>query len=85
MSSDGPAVLNPLHLSIVVPVYNEAAMLLAMAEELAPQFDDFAGRGRWQFVLVDNGSTDGSAAIGAEIVRLVPVSVLVELDRPDYG
>jgi len=39
MSSDGPAVLNPLHLSIVVPVYNEAAMLLAMAEQMAPHFD----------------------------------------------
>ena len=31
MSSNGPVVLNPLHLSIVVPVYNEAAMLLTMA------------------------------------------------------
>ena len=85
MSSDSPAVLNPLHLSVVVPVYNEAAMLLAMAEQLAPHFDDFAGRGRWQFVLVDNGSTDSSAAICAEIVRRWPGSVLVELDRPNYG
>jgi glycosyltransferase involved in cell wall biosynthesis len=85
MSSDSPAVLNPLHLSIVVPVYNEAAVLLAMAEQLAPHLDDFAGRGRWQFVLVDNGSTDGSSAICAEIVRRWPGSVLVELDRPNYG
>src|ERR1700733_4427557 len=68
-----------------MPVYNEADMLLATAEELAPHLDDFAGRGRWQFVLVDNGSTDGSAAIYAEIVRRWPGSVLVELDRPNYG
>jgi glycosyltransferase involved in cell wall biosynthesis len=85
MSTDSPAVLSPLHLSVIVPVYNEAPMLLDMAERLAPNLDDFAGRGRWQFVLVDNGSTDGSAAICAEIVRRWPGSVLVELDRPNYG
>src|ERR1700727_2355710 len=85
MNSDGPTVPNPLHLSIVMPVYNEADMLLATAEELAPHLDDFAGRGRWQFVLVDNGSTDGSAAICSEIVRRWPGSVLVGLDRPNYG
>jgi glycosyltransferase involved in cell wall biosynthesis len=85
MSAESPAVHNSLHLSIVVPVYNEAAILLDTAEQLAPHFDDFAGRERWQFVLVDNGSTDGSTAICAEIVRRWPGSVLVELDRPDYG
>jgi hypothetical protein len=83
MSADSPPV--KMHLSIVVPVYNEAAILLDTAEQLAPNFDDFAGSGRWQFVLVDNGSTDGSTAICAEIVRRWPGSVLVELDRPDYG
>lgn len=85
MSAKNPAVHNALHLSIVVPIYNEASMLLAMAEQLAPQFDDFAGEGRWQFVLVDNGSTDSSRAICAEIVRRWPNSILVKLDRPNYG
>jgi hypothetical protein len=85
MSADNPAVHNALHLSIVVPIYNEASMLLAMAEQLAPQFDDIAGEDRWQFVLVDNGSTDSSPAICAEIVRRWPNSVLIRLDRPNYG
>ena len=85
MSSDNPVAHNSLHVSVVVPIYNEASLLIDMAEQLAPHLDDFAGRGRWQFVLVDNGSTDGSAAVCGEIVRRWPGSVLVELDKPDYG
>jgi hypothetical protein len=85
MSTDGQAVPSALQLSIVVPVYNEAPILLDMAEQLAVHCDEIAGRGRWQFVLVDNGSTDGSAAVCAEIARRWPGSVLIELYRPDYG
>lgn len=85
MSADGSVAHNPLHLSIVVPVYNEEGLLLAMADQLGPHLDDFAGRGRWQFVLVDNGSTDASAVVCSEIVRHWPGSVVVQLDRPDYG
>jgi glycosyltransferase involved in cell wall biosynthesis len=85
MSTDSPTAHSALHLSMVVPVYNEAPLLIDMAEQLAPHLDDIAGRGRWQFVLVDNGSTDGSAAVCGEIVRRWPGSVLVELAKPDYG
>ena len=45
-------------LSVVVPVYNEGDILMNMAEQLAPHLDDIAGKGHWQFVLVDNGSRD---------------------------
>jgi hypothetical protein len=76
---------NPLHLSVVIPVFNEEPMLLPMAEQLAPHLDDFAGQGRWQFVLVDNGSTDHSAEICDAIGRRWPASVTVRLDQPNYG
>lgn len=85
MSADSQPSHAPLQLSVVVPIYNEQKMLLGMAEQLAPHLDDLAGRGRWQFVLVDNGSADGSAEVCRDIVRRWPRSVLIELDQPNYG
>ena len=72
-------------LSVVVPVYNEQDILMGMAEQLAPHLDAIAGKGRWQFVLVDNGSRDRSSEICAEIVRRWSGSVMIRLERPDYG
>jgi glycosyltransferase involved in cell wall biosynthesis len=74
-----------IHLSVVVPVYNEQSILMDMAEKLAPHLDGIAGSGRWQFVLVDNGSTDRSPDLCDDIVRRWPGSAKVQLDRPDYG
>ena len=75
----------PIDLSVVVPVFNEQTDLDAMAQQLAPKLDQIAGRGRWQFVLVDNGSTDASPAICEEIVNRYPGSKLIQLAQPDYG
>jgi glycosyltransferase involved in cell wall biosynthesis len=85
MSAEGPVVHNLLHLSVIVPIFNEEGLLLSMADQLGSHLDDFVGRGRWQFVLVDNGSTDASAVICSEIVRRWPGSIAVELERPNYG
>jgi hypothetical protein len=74
-----------VHLSVIVPVYNEDALLMGMAEQLAPHLDDIAGPGQWQFVLVDNGSRDRSHEICDRIVALWPRSIKVQLTKPDYG
>lgn len=55
-----------VHLSVVVPICNEEDELRCMAEGLAPQLDEIAGPGRWQFVLVDNGSTDAYDPVNEE-------------------
>ncbi len=73
------------HLSVVVPVFNEQGDLAEMARQMAPNLDEIAGHGRWQFVLVDNGSTDASPAICAEIVGRFPGSRMIRLGRPDFG
>ena len=70
---------------MVVPVYNEENHLDEMAYKLAPHLDQIAGRGRWQFLFVDNGSTDSSPAICERIVSTFPGSRLLRLERPDYG
>ena len=78
-------VRNSVRASVIVPIYNEEALLLAMAEQLGPQLDELIGCGRWQFVLVDNGSRDNSYEICSEIVRLWPSTVVVRLPVPNYG
>ena len=72
-------------LSVVVPIFNEEDVLMDMAEKISPHLDAIAGRGRWQFVLVDNGSTDNSPALCDAIVARWPGSVAIRLPRPDYG
>ena len=74
-----------VHLSVVVPVYNEESILAEMMAQLAPHLDEIAGAARWQFVLVDNGSTDRSSAICDGIVARWPSSVKVQLRHPNYG
>lgn len=74
-----------LLLSIIVPVYNEDQDLMGMAEQVALALNAIAGAYRWQFVLVDNGSTDNSRAVCDAITVRWPSSVVIKLPRPDYG
>jgi glycosyltransferase involved in cell wall biosynthesis len=68
-------------LSVVVPVYNEAAALPAVLEELVPYC---RARG-WQLILVDDGSTDGTAALLEDCVFLPGVTVLRHKINRGYG
>jgi glycosyltransferase involved in cell wall biosynthesis len=74
-----------LGLSVIVPVFNEENHIWPMAEALGRDLDHLIGPSHWQFVLVDNGSRDGSAEEIARIVAAWPTSRAVKLDRPNYG
>jgi glycosyltransferase involved in cell wall biosynthesis len=74
-----------LSLSVVVPVYNEADHLSPMAESLGQTLDRVVGRARWQYVLVNNGSVDGSSKVLDAITASWPASRVLTLDRPNYG
>jgi glycosyltransferase involved in cell wall biosynthesis len=50
----------PTRLSVVIPIYNEAATLEQLVESVRQALDGFAAA---EIVLVDDGSTDGSAQI----------------------
>lgn len=77
--------MSAVGLSVIVPAYNEASDLAEMAEKLAAHLDAVVGVGAWQFVIVDNGSVDGTADHARRIVERWPTSKLVLLPRPDYG
>jgi glycosyltransferase involved in cell wall biosynthesis len=74
-----------IELSVIVPIYDEALDLPSMATALSVHLDRIVGPGRWQYVLVDNGSTDGSAEIIDRLVGTWPMTIRVDLPRPDYG
>jgi glycosyltransferase involved in cell wall biosynthesis len=49
----------PSSVSVIIPAYNAAATLAEQLEALAAQVYD----GDWELVIVDNGSTDGTADV----------------------
>jgi glycosyltransferase involved in cell wall biosynthesis len=84
-ATKGRAIEAAVGLSVVVPVYNEADHLWPMAQALGKVLDRVVGPSGWQYVLVDNGSVDGSPKVLDEIVAAWPSSRVLTLDRPNYG
>ena len=67
--------------SIVAPVYNEAATLKEFLERLVKAASALEARYRFEFVLVDDGSVDGSLALARGLVAGEPRLRVVELRR----
>ena len=80
------ASLNPPPaLSVVVPLYNEEQYLLSEMNTLADALDRIVGKKRWMFVFVENGSIDATPQLLSGLVERYPPSMVVTLDRPNYG
>ena len=59
-------------LSVVVPTYNEAGSVTALAERLHAAL----ARREWELVIVDDGSPDGTADLAAALAPRIPVNVM---------
>lgn len=66
-------------ISIVVPIYNEALNVPVLVAEIAKQAD--ASPYAFEFILVDDGSSDESVAVIREIIPKEPRIRLIELAR----
>lgn len=75
--------LRPL-ISVVAPFYNEEASLERLIARLAVIADKLAGRYRFEFVLVDDGSRDGSLALAQRLAESERRLRVIELRR-NYG
>lgn len=74
-----------IEISIVIPVYNEDDILEENINTLAKYFDSVIGQGKWQFVIVDNGSVDATPQILKDLLPKYPPSKSVHEPIPNYG
>ena len=75
--------MNPLLLSIVVPVYNEEDTLPALFERLYGALDRFGEP--YEVICVDDGSVDGSSRLLAAQFRRRPAETRVVLFNGNFG
>lgn len=61
-----------MDLSVVVPAYNEAVILVANITTLRQFLQAHFADCQWQMVIADNGSTDGTTAIAAGLAQADP-------------
>lgn len=74
-----------IQLSIIIPCYNEADVLLSLSEVLSLFLDNVVGENIWQFVFVSNGCTDNTQNVLSKIYDQWPNTSNVFLDKPNYG
>ena len=72
-------------LSVIMPIFNEEGILEESLQAFAEQFDTLVGNDSWQFVLVENGSSDDSPRIVRDFAQRRPLTRTLFLERPNYG
>ncbi len=70
-------------LTLVIPVYNEAAFLPGALEKLYSELSEVDAD--VDVILAENGSTDGTAEVGRELGKTYPNLKVIEMPEPDYG
>ena len=78
----------PSSLTVVIPIHNEAGFLAGATSRLLEVVDGFASRTGCEpldVILVENGSTDGTAAEAARLAATDPRLAVRSLPEPDYG
>ena len=69
--------------SVVVPVYNEEAMLEGSTRELAASLGRLTGA--FEIVLAENGSTDRTLERAEALARAIPQVRALHVETPNYG
>ncbi len=70
-------------LSIVIPVYNEEGILKDSVTDLVARLSEM--KVSYEILLAENGSKDGTVAIGEELHQKHPEVSIHSLGQPDYG
>jgi glycosyltransferase involved in cell wall biosynthesis len=75
--------LMSVHVTVVIPVYNEEAILHAAVVELVDQMRQLGKP--YEILLAENGSTDGTVLKGQELASRFPEVSISSLGEPNYG
>ena len=70
-------------LSVVIPIYNEEAILHSAVVDLVDRLGELDRR--WEILLSENGSTDGTVAIAEELREKYASLELLRTGEPNYG
>lgn len=70
-------------ITIVIPVYNEEAILEAAVKDLLDRLSAFDFS--YELLLAENGSRDATVKLGQELSRRFPQVRLFSLGEPNYG
>ena len=82
LASGSPSATGPIDISVTIPIFNEAENLPILHDKVQTALSRL-GR-NWELVLVNDGSTDGSAAILDDIASKDRRVTVVHLRR-NYG
>ena len=82
-SNDPPKKIleNMKTLSIIVPVYNEEESLSMLLEQWISHCKEYD----WRFIIVDDGSTDGTQALLVDYLEQEPLTVIHHKINKGYG
>ncbi len=69
--------------TIVIPIHNEAEFLTAAVARLTEELADVAAQ--CDIILAENGSTDGTSGIAADLAARRSDLTVLHLPDPDYG
>jgi glycosyltransferase involved in cell wall biosynthesis len=75
--------MNPLEVTVVMPAYNESALLAASIAEVVKGLRE--GDRTFELIIVENGSTDGTLAIAHDLADEYPEVRVEHLAEADYG
>ena len=73
----------PIEISIVIPVYNEEAILEGALRRLIPQVRDMERP--FELILAANGCVDSTLVIADELSEIFPEIVILDSPEPNYG
>lgn len=83
MTAAAPGDDGAPEISIVIPVYNEEAILHAAVVDLRERLSPLGLR--WELVLAENGSRDATPEIAADLARKYPEVRHFSIGEPNYG
>ena len=72
-------------LSVIFPIRNEESILKEAMHDYGAEFDRIVGKGRWQYVFMENRSSDRTPEILRELCEQFPGSIFRQDPRGNIG